>query len=182
MEWIDGADLTRYCAPDARLSLDLAVSILARVADALSHAHARGCVHGDIKPANILYAPRDDRVKIADFGAGSPPKSTFRGTPAYMAPEQVCGSIEARSDQFSLGVTLYQLASGAMPFEAPSLPRLFNAIVTEKHGDVRERDPRLPAALAAVLDRLLAKDPCDRYGDMRGAAAAVRCICGSTCG
>ena len=173
MERVHGVDLARHCMRPVLLPFRLILSIVARVADALAHAHARGCAHGDVKPANILYGSRDDRVKLGDFAAVAD-SAPCRGTPAYMAPEQVCGSFEARSDQFSLGVTAYQLSCGALPFAAPTLPRLFRAIVNEPHRDVREHHPLLPAAFAAVLDRLLAKTPRERFADMHAAAGAVR--------
>lgn len=172
-EWLDGRDLATHCRPEALLPFRVTLSIITRVADALAYAHAQGCVHGDVKPSNILYAPREDRVRLADFsggGRGIP----LRGTPGYMAPEQVCGSFDERCDQFSLGVTLYHLSCGVLPFAASSLPRLFKAIVHEAHCDVREHDARLPAALAGVLDRLLAKTPSERFPDMAAAATALR--------
>src|SRR5207302_4836772 len=106
------------------LSTDKVVSIVARVADALGYAHRQNIVHRDIKPANIMYEPESDTVKVTDFGIARITDSSktktgmVLGTPSYMSPEQLAGKkIDGRSDLFSLGVTLYQMLGGRLPFE-----------------------------------------------------------------
>jgi eukaryotic-like serine/threonine-protein kinase len=182
MELAPGADLRSYTSPQNLLPLTHVLAIVARVADALYHAHRHGTVHGDIKPQNILFDPETDTVKIADFpvraiARGGRANQSLAGTPAYMSPEQVCGySPRPASDQFSLGITLYRLACGHLPFSASSLPQFAYSIVNEPHADIRARVPALPASLAAVIDRMLAKAPGQRYRNARELARAIRRI------
>jgi serine/threonine protein kinase len=180
MEIIEGGDLRRHTEPGSLLPFTVALSVAARVADALAHLHDHGFVHGDVKPANILYDPAADAVKLADFGCtrGLLPyagRFTSAGTMAYMSPEQGCGApIGPASDQFSLGVTLYRLACGRLPFSTSSLPRLLSGIASEKPVDIRRQDRALPSSLAELLDRALAKHPEARYGSVRELATAIR--------
>ena len=178
MEKIDGHDLRRYLTPGRLLPLHVTLSIMTRVADALEFAQRHGVMHGDIKPSNILYGARGDVVKVVDFGArGQAAASALTrcGTIRYMSPEQVCGSaLDCASDQFSFGVTLYELACGALPFERASLPELLFTIVHEKHVDVREHNAALPATFANLLDRLLAKQAHARFLTAGEVAVAMR--------
>ena len=177
MEMAPGIDLRCHTQPGRRLPLATALSIIARVADALDHAHQLGMVHGDINPANIMFDVCGDGVKLTDFPMHAAPGLTdtgVQGTFAYMSPEQVCGrAIGAASDQFSLGATLYRLACGRLPFVAGSLPLLASMIVNEPHVDIRVHDAALPATLAAVIDRMLEKIPDARYARIRDAASAI---------
>ena len=180
MDWVDGGNLRRHAEPANRLPLADIVSIVVRVADALAHAHDCHVVHGDVKPANILHDAASGAVKLTDFTYPALCESrsasfAIPATRAYMSPEQVCAAmVGPRSDQFSLGVTFYQLACGHLPFDSSSLPRLAFGIVNEKHRDVRVHEPALPAPLAAVIDRALDKRPAARYRSARELAAAVR--------
>lgn len=182
MELAPGADLRSYTTPENLLPLAHLLAIVGRVADALHHAHRHGIVHGDVKPQNILFDPETDTVKIADFpmralARGGRASQRPAGTPAYRSPEQVCGfTLAPASDQFSLGVTLYRLACGHLPFSASSLPQLAYSIVHEPHEDIRARLPALPASLAAVIDRMLAKAPAARYRNADELARAIRRI------
>ena len=181
MEFLKGHDLTSYTRPDNLLPLPKILSIVARVADALSYAHAMNVVHRDIKPANIMYEPEGDTVKVTDFGIAqfldrSGDKTDTRsGTPCYMSPEQVAGqNVDGRSDLFSLGVTLYQLVSGRLPFEDVSRAHLMFKIANAPHGDVRVHDPNLPACVAACIDKALAKNRECRYESCVVMAGALR--------
>jgi len=123
MEFLKGKDLAPYIKPDNLLPLPKVLSIIQRVADALSYAHTNNVVHRDIKPANIMYELESDTVKVTDFGIARITDSSktktgmVLGTPSYMSPEQLAGKkIAGHSDLFSLGVTLYQMASGHLPF------------------------------------------------------------------
>ena len=172
MELLKGKDLTRYTNKGERLPLASLLSIFARVADALAYAHAQGVVHGDIKPANIVWEPETDNVKISDFGMAqmgeflSEGFGMLHGTPSYMSPEQLAGEgVDGRSDLFSLGVSLYQLACGELPFRGESIGQLRYRISREPHPDIRLYRPDLPACVAAIIDRALAKDPVERYQD-----------------
>lgn len=176
MEFVEGAPVS---APDsARRLADLAVQI----ADGLAAAHAAGVIHRDLKPDNILVA-RDGRVKILDFGlakaaASAPshddatrtanltnPGSTV-GTVAYMSPEQARGNVEltVQSDQFSFGLVLYELASGRRAFGRGSAAETMTAIIRE---DAAPLPASTPAPLRWIIDRLLSKDPSDRYDSTR---------------
>jgi len=181
MEFLKGKDLTPYNKPDKLLPLGRAISIIARVADALAYAHKNNVVHRDIKPANIMYEPESDSVKVTDFGIARITDSSktktgmVLGTPSYMSPEQLAGQkIEGRSDLFSLGVTLYQLSCGKLPFTGESMAQLMYKIANEQHADVRTHNAALPESLSAVVNKALAKDPDQRYQDGEQMAKALR--------
>jgi serine/threonine-protein kinase len=170
MEFLKGKDLVPYTKPGQLMPLPKVLSIIARVADALSYAHANHVVHRDIKPANIMYEPESDQVKVTDFGIARITDSSktktgmVLGTPSYMSPEQLAGKkIDGRSDLFSLGVTLYQMTCGKLPFEGDSMAQLMFKIANEPHLDIRSINPDLPESLAAIIDKALAKDPDRRY-------------------
>ena len=174
MEYVDGAPITP--TPGVRKLLDLAV----QTADGLAAAHDRGITHRDLKPDNILVT-NEGRIKILDFGlakqepppdpAGQTQAVTITepglvlGTVAYMSPEQARGQpLDHRSDQFSFGVILYELASGKRPFQSDSAPQTMAAII--------ETDPEplprtIPAPLRWIVERCLAKDPSARYESTR---------------
>lgn len=178
MELAEGADLRTHTRPSDLLPLATTLSIMARVADALHHGHREDVVHGDLKPANILFDPKTQRVKVTDFplirGAGGAAMMALAGTPAYAAPEQLCGlDATGASDQFSLGVTLYQLACGHLPFGGCSRPEIARRTVNEAHTDIRSHDAALPEALAALLDRALAKNARARYPNSQHLARAL---------
>lgn len=166
MEFLKGKDLVGYTKPDHLLPARKVVSIIARVADALSYAHEQHIVHRDIKPANIMYEPESDTVKVADFGIARITDSSktktgmVLGTPSYMSPEQLSGKkVDGRSDLFSLGVTLYQLLSGRLPFEGDSMAQLMYKIANDKQEDLRKINPAIPARLSLIIDKAMIKDP-----------------------
>ena len=181
MEFLKGKDLTLYNKPDKLLPLDRTISIVARVADALAYAHKNNVVHRDIKPANIMYEPDSDSVKVTDFGIARITDSSktktgmVLGTPSYMSPEQLAGKkIEGRSDLFSLGVTLYQLTCGKLPFTGESMAQLMFKIANEEAADVRTHNAAVPEAVWTVVNKALAKDPDQRYQDGEQMAKALR--------
>ncbi len=170
MEFLKGKDLVPYAKAGNLLPLPRAMSIVARVADALSYAHENNVVHRDIKPANIMYEPESDQVKVTDFGIARITDSSktktgmVLGTPSYMSPEQLAGKkIDGRSDLFSLGVMLYQMSCGKLPFEGDSMAQLMFRIANEPHPDIRTVAPDLPDCLLAIIDKALTKDPDARY-------------------
>ncbi|HEX9686702.1 MAG TPA: serine/threonine-protein kinase [Burkholderiales bacterium] len=180
MEFLKGKDLTLFNRPGSLLPLDKALSIAARVAEALAYAHKNNVVHRDIKPANIMYEPASDSVKVTDFGIARITDSSktktgmVLGTPSYMSPEQLAGrKIEGSSDLFSLGVTFYQLACGSLPFEGESMAQLMFKIANEPHADIRTRNAQLPACVAAIVNKALAKNPEQRYQDGEQMARAL---------
>ena len=170
MEFLKGKDLVPYSKQGNLMPLPRVMSIVARVADALSYAHENNVVHRDIKPANIMYEPESDQVKVTDFGIARITDSSktktgmVLGTPSYMSPEQLAGKkIDGRSDLFSLGVMLYQMSCGKLPFEGDSVAQLMFRIANEPHPDVRSVNPDLPDCLVAIIDKALVKDPEARY-------------------
>jgi eukaryotic-like serine/threonine-protein kinase len=181
MEFLKGKDLVPYTKPDTLLPPDKVLSIVERVADALSYAHTMGVVHRDIKPANIMYEPVSDTPKVTDFGIARITDSSktktgmVLGTPSYMSPEQLAGKkIDGRSDLFSLGVTLFQMLCGRLPFEGESMTQLMFAIASNPHPQIREINPLLPPWIDAIIDKALAKDLTVRYQTGAEFAEAIR--------
>ena len=180
LEFVDGFSLATIAKKKPILAPEAVAVIGAAVARGLGHAHERGVVHRDVKPANILVSRRGD-VKVFDFGiaqrasrADEVPLSPLRleniaafGTPAYMAPEQILGEgVDARSDLFSLGVVLYQLLCGARPFERgdegdqrPAAHRIRRDPPIPLH----RRAPDVPVALERIVMRAIQKLPADRF-------------------
>lgn len=178
MEFLKGRDLEPMSKPGALLPLPRLLSIAARVADALDYAHSQQVIHRDIKPANIMYEAERDVVKVTDFGIARITDSSrtktgmVLGTPSYMSPEQLLGKkIDGRSDLFSLGVMLYQMSCGQLPFVGDSLAQLMSKITREAPTDPLSINPSLPAGLVAVLNKALSKSPEGRY--QRGAEMAA---------
>jgi serine/threonine-protein kinase len=181
MEFLKGKDLAPYTKPDNLLPLPKVMNIIARVADALDYAHKQNVVHRDIKPANIMYDPETDTPKVTDFGIARITDSSktktgmVLGTPSFMSPEQLAGKkIEGASDLFSLGVSLYQMACGKLPFEGDSMAQLMFRIANEPHTDILSIRADLPACLVAIINRSLAKQVEDRYANGAEMADALR--------
>jgi eukaryotic-like serine/threonine-protein kinase len=186
MELLKGKDLVPYTKPDNLLPIDKVISIVARVADALGYAHKQNIVHRDVKPANVMYEPESDQVKVADFGIARITDSSktktgmVLGTPSYMSPEQLSGKkVDGKSDLFSLAVSLYQLACGKLPFEGDSMAQLMFKIANEHAPDILQLKPSLPPAFVAFLDKAMAKDADQRYQTGDEFAAALRATIGS---
>jgi serine/threonine protein kinase len=175
MERLDGGTLDRLIA-GTPLSLDRLVDIGIQIADALDAAHQQGIIHRDMKPANIFVSPRG-RVKVLDFGlakltgmraavaetVGAPEHLTSPGTAvgtvAYMSPEQARGEpLDVRTDLFSVGCVLYQMATGHLPFEGSTSAVIFDAILNRAPVSPVKLNPGLPLKLIDILDKLLEKD------------------------
>ncbi len=181
MEFLKGKDLVQFTKQPNLLPPDKVLSIVERVADALGYAHTMGIVHRDIKPANIMYEPESDTPKVTDFGIARVTDSSktktgmVLGTPSYMSPEQLAGKkIDGRSDLFSLGVTLYQMLSGRLPFEGESMTQLMFAIANTAHPPIHQYNPSLPPWVDALVERSLAKDPDQRFQTGAAFAEAIR--------
>jgi serine/threonine-protein kinase len=181
MEFLKGKDLVPYTKPGTLLPPDKVLSIVERVADALGYAHTMGVVHRDIKPANIMYEPESDTPKVTDFGIARITDSSktktgmVLGTPSYMSPEQLAGKkIDGRSDLFSLGVTLFQMLCGRLPFEGESMTQLMFAIASNPHPHIREINAQLPPWIDVIIDKALAKDLNVRYQTGAEFAEAIR--------
>jgi len=187
MELLKGGDLAPYTKAGNLLPVDQVVSITARVADALGYAHRQGVVHRDIKPANMMYHRESDTLKVTDFGIARLTDSSrtktgmVLGTPSYMSPEQLAGKrIEGRSDLFSLGVTLYQLLCGRLPFEGESMAQLMFKIASEPPTDILAINPALAPSLVAFVERALAKNPDERFQTGEEFGAALRAALSAT--
>lgn len=181
MEFVEGVNLGAHAIESRLLPPRLVAEMCARVADALHFAHQRGVVHRDIKPANIVFDQRSKRVRVMDFGVARLENSratrtgVILGSPSYMAPEQLdARPVTAQSDLFSLGVTLFQLLTGMLPFRSDSIPGLMQKISAEAHPPLRVVRPDLPESLAAIIDRALEKDPELRYRSGAEMAQALR--------
>lgn len=183
MELLSGHDLSRHAQPATLLPADRVVTTLARVADALDFAHRQGVIHRDIKPANIMVDFAHNAVKVTDFGIAHIADATqtrtglVLGTPSFMSPEQMAGErVDGRSDLYSLGVTLFQLLTGRLPFEGVSMAALVRSIASESPPDLREMRPDLPTSLGEVLALALQKRPETRYASGRDFAADLRAV------
>jgi tRNA A-37 threonylcarbamoyl transferase component Bud32 len=175
MEFIDGVTLSAYL-PAGQPLTDYAFlfSVVQQLADALDHAHAAGVLHRDVKPENVLVG-QDGIVKLFDFGLArvshedpSSEGSLLIGTPFYMAPEQLLGqSVDARADQYALGISLYRMLAGELPFRDGNV---YAAHVLEPVPDPRKINARVPAAVVPVLERALAKSPADRFANCKDLA------------
>ncbi len=179
MELVEGQNLaeTRVSGFGLEEKFEFIVDFLSMAGSALDYAHDRGIVHRDIKPANIMVTPTG--IKIMDFGVARIASSeltqtgTVVGTPNYMSPEQVRGArTDGRSDQFSLGVIVYELLTGTKPFNARNLNTTLYKLVNEAPPPPQRYDPSIPPALAQVVLRSLAKRPDDRFGSCSEFATA----------
>jgi eukaryotic-like serine/threonine-protein kinase len=169
MEYVPGADLGGHTRTGSLLPPWQVLAIMARVARALAYAHAAGVVHSDIKPANILYDAASDSVKVMDFGIAHPQGDATRagapllGSPSYMAPERMQGAApDALSDVYSMGVTLYQLLTGSLPFRGDSLAQLMDHICHQPAAGLRTLSPGLPEAIESLVASAMARQPQDR--------------------
>ncbi|MDZ4361444.1 MAG: serine/threonine-protein kinase, partial [Variovorax sp.] len=182
-----GHDLVEHTKAGHLLPVATVLSIGERVALALDHAHRQQVVHRDIKPANVMYDPATDAVKVTDFGiariTGSSKTKTgmVLGTPSFMSPEQLAGQhVDGRSDLYSMGATLFQLLTGALPLRGDSMAALMYQIANQPAPSVRTLRPELPQDLADILGKTLAKSPLERYqtggelaADLRRVAAVL---------
>lgn len=171
MELLKGKPLEALIQSGERLSIDQAVDYAIDISRGLAAAHSRGIVHRDIKPANIWIEEESGRIKILDFGLAlaSAPSDTMTargavvGTPGYLSPEQAQGDpLDDRSDLYSLGVVMYELIAGKVPFEAKTVPELLIRIIAHLPRRIEELVPNLPQPYADLIMRLLAKEPRER--------------------
>jgi CHASE2 domain-containing sensor protein/predicted Ser/Thr protein kinase len=181
MEFLKGKDLADFCKQGQLLPATKVLSIVARVAEALAYAHRQSVVHRDIKPANIMYEAESDTVKVTDFGIARITDSSktktglVLGTPSFMSPEQIAGrKVDGRSDLYSLGVMLYQMLSGVLPFRGESMAELMYKIANEEAPDIRVIRQDIPDRLANVVALSLSKRPETRYQDGDHFAADLR--------
>jgi len=173
MEYVPGRSLQDRIDRFGPLGLAEVLRIGRQTAAGLAAAHEQGIVHRDVKPANILLEDGVERVRLTDFGlarvvadAALTRSGVVAGTPHYMAPEQASGAaVDRRADLFSLGSTLYAAAAGRPPFRAETPLGVIRRVCDDRHRPLREANPDVPAWFEAIVDRLLAKDPDDRFAD-----------------
>jgi WD40 repeat protein len=171
MEYIDGLSLQQKIDRDAPLELREILRIGMQTAYGLAAAHTQGLIHRDIKPSNILLQNGVERVQITDFGLARAVDDVsitrtgeVTGTPQYMSPEQAQGRpVDHRADLFSLGSVLYAMCTGRSPFRADSTVAVINRVCNDTPRPIDEINPEIPAWLSTIIDRLLQKDPADRF-------------------
>jgi serine/threonine-protein kinase len=181
MACVDGSDLKALLVNEGRLPLRRALRIVSQIASALDAAHARGLVHRDVKPANILVA-HDDRALLSDFGVvkeltsgGATRTGSFIGTIEYCSPEQIEGrDVDPRADVYALACVFYECVVGTSPFHRSSDVAILNAHLHAAPPRLSKAAPDLPPDLEVVLSKALSKSPLDRYASCGEFVAAVR--------
>ena len=169
MELLTGGDLSQKIKQQGRLTLSESLRIVKGIADGLAYAHAENVVHRDIKPENILFA-EDNSFRLTDFGIAKTDESTIKtqqgiilGSPGYMSPEQASGeALDLRSDIYSLGITLFQMLTGKIPFEGETSQVLIKHI-TQAPPPPSQFNPEIPANIEAIILKMLEKKPAHRY-------------------
>ena len=174
-EYVEGQPLRRYLEEHAPLPVDEAVELAHQLADALEACHARGIVHRDMKPENVLITP-DHELKLLDFGIallqGARRLTWSRlsnsvGTPDYMAPEQVRGERgDARTDIYALGTMLFEMLAGKVPYEGDNALAIMNQHVNQAAPPLRSRRRDAPPQLEAIVAKAIRRDPGQRYQSM----------------
>jgi eukaryotic-like serine/threonine-protein kinase len=183
MELVHGITVEKFLKQNGQLPLESAVRIVIQTLDGVQHAHSRGILHRDIKAANLMLTP-EGSVKLMDFGIARLEGSTrltradrVVGTLEYMAPELLNGAEPSvQSDLYAIGILLYELLCGKMPFESSTDITLISQILTKKPISLRSRIPNLPQSIENILDRLLQKNPDKRYHsalELRNALTAI---------
>ena len=171
MECVSGQSLQEKLDREGHLELKEILRIGVQVASGLAAAHAQGVTHRDVKPGNILLENSVERVKITDFGLARVTNDVaitrtgeVAGTPQYMSPEQAQGhAVDYRSDLFSLGSVLYAMCTGRSPFRAESIVAALRRVCDDTPRPIREINPEMPGWLADLINRLLQKNPADRF-------------------
>ncbi|MGP4843372.1 serine/threonine-protein kinase [Marinobacter sp. 1Y8] len=183
MDFAPGKPLSAFGRTGSLLPLPVVLDIIARVADALDYAHKQKIVHRDIKPGNVIYDPKTGSVKITDFGIAKIADDSrtrtgnVMGSPLYMSPEQLKGQkVSGASDTYSLGITLYKLVSGEVPYNADTLANLTYQILNKRPRSIRELNPELPDGVVRLINKAIQKDPAKRFASASAMAEALRRI------
>jgi len=172
IEWVDGRLLRTVLNQEKKLPIERAVKITLGICDALDYMHKRGIIHRDLKPENVMVFP-DDEIKLIDFGVAMKEDarrltfvnvSSLLGTPDYISPEQVKGGRgDQRSDIYSVGIILYEMLTGVVPFVGPNPLAVMNARVLNDVKPPRELNPEISPELEEILFRALEREPRHRY-------------------
>jgi serine/threonine-protein kinase len=185
MEYLEGEDLAKHLRRAGPLPLEEIVDIALPILTAVAAAHDEGIIHRDLKPPNIFLAKTRDgtiQPKVLDFGISKAPAYTsirtsgaILGSPSYFAPEQVVDpkAISPASDQYALGVILYECVTGRLPYEGSNLAAIFQRIVAGDYQSPRAFRADLPEAFQAVISRAMSLEPADRFPDLRAMARAM---------
>lgn len=185
MQYLKGYPLDQYLRTKGTPGLTQSLRIIRETASGLAAAHANGLIHRDVKPANLWLEAPEGRVKILDFGLakniGKDAKLTHSGamlgTPGYVSPEQARGlPVNHATDIFSLGVVFYRLCTGKMPFNGSNVMAILMALATEEPPPVQELAPELPSDVAALIHKMLAKEPKDRPSSAAEVVWEIRSI------
>ena len=178
MEYVPGGNLAQHTSPDTLLPIENVLQVIFKCCGALDYAFRQDIIHRDIKPANIMVVSGTN-VKIADFGAAvfyqaQATQKVTVGTPYYMSLEQISGNrLTHLSDMYSLGIVAYELLTGALPFQAPTMIKLFDAIAKKDAVPPSTNRPELPAELDKVILRMIARNPDDRYSSWADLALEI---------
>ena len=167
MEYVQGETLENVIAAQGSLDVNRTLDFSCQICNAVDHAHRQGVIHRDLRPANVLVT-ENDVLKVADFGTSrfleiAAHGTTVIGSPPYMAPEQFHGKAVFASDLYSLGVTMYQMLTGVLPYDAPAPSDLDRLMSGELVSPPRLRNPSIPKAINDVVMRAMAPDLSERY-------------------
>jgi hypothetical protein len=198
MEYLEGCDVAAWLRTHGPPEVHVAVDFVLQACDAIAEAHELGIIHRDLKPANMFAVQREgvvETIKVLDFGiskaaglvSSTAPPGEWRpgaiiteertpiGSPCYMSPEQMesARDVDRRTDIWALGVTLYELLSGRLPFPGQSLVQVYSAIKSGCPLRLRDELPAIPRGLEAVVKKCLETDRCDRYGSVHAFAFAL---------
>ena len=186
MEHVEGESLADRLRRKGKLPLQEAARIAGALADALAYAHERGLVHRDLKPEDVLIDRYSGRILLTDFGLAKSVSKTSRtmtltgmgeimGTPAYLSPEQAeCGTVDARSDQYSLAVVTYEMLAGRLPFAGPTAQDFVRQHAQDTPPSLLQVAPELPLDVSRVIDRAMMKEPGARFASADAFGQALR--------
>ena len=181
MEYVSGKTLDHIIEAEGQLELHRALDYACQICNAIDHAHRQGVIHRDLRPANVMVS-ENNLLKVTDFGTSrfleiAAHGTTVIGSPPYMAPEQFKGMAVFSSDLYSLGITLYQMLTGVLPYQTPAPADLEKLFKGELVSSPRSRNHKIPEAVSDIVMRALAPEVADRYqsaGDMLNELLALR--------
>lgn len=181
MEYVAGKTLDHIIETEGQLELHRALDYACQICNAIDHAHRQGVIHRDLRPANVMVS-KNNLLKVTDFGTSrfleiAAHGTTVIGSPPYMAPEQFKGMAVFASDVYSLGITLYQMLTGVLPYQAPAPADLEKLFKGELVSSPRSRNHKIPEAVSDIVMQALAPEVADRYqsaGDMLDDLLALR--------